>query len=336
MQLYQLHGCTVASDLPFYLPHADESLVAEMVLRRSTHCMDVGWEPKPDELLARVWIEARGVGYAAARTPEGYRLRFDDLCDFDISSDLIHVTWTLLPGRDPGLVSVLAAGTLMAFRLTMARHLVLHASAVRARGRGLAFVGASGMGKSTMATLMCAGGASLLTDDVGRITFDGGDALLSPGGIESRLRPGSVQLTELLGSLGAIRSTSDGRTAVSLPCWTDGPVALDAVVIPIPSRQQTEVELTALSPAQALILLGQFPRISGWVDTEVLDHQFNRVADLVERVPAYIVVVPWGPPFVVETGRRLLDRLGWADEMDCVDGLWSTSCDVNTLSDGSR
>lgn len=38
------------------------------------------------------------------------------------------------------------------------------------------------------------------------------------------------------------------------------------------------------------------------------------LADLVERVRAYLAVVPWGPPFVTETGRQLLDALGWADE----------------------
>ncbi|MDQ4022015.1 MAG: hypothetical protein M3257_10430 [Actinomycetota bacterium] len=63
-----------------------------------------------------------------------------------------------------------------------------------------------------------------------------------------------------------------------------------------------------------LILLGQFPRVSGWVDAEVLSQQFNLLADLVERVRAYLAVVPWGPPFVTETGRQLLDALGWADE----------------------
>jgi len=312
MHVYRLHGCTVASDLQFHLPLTAGALPPELTLRRSPHLPDVDWEPEPDELLTRVWDETRRVRYVAGRTQQGYRLRFVDLCDFDLSSDLSQATWTTAPGRDPGLAAVLAVGALMAFRLIMSGHLVLHASAVRARGRGLAFVGASGMGKSTMATLMCADGASLLTDDVARVTFDGDDALVAPGGTESRLRPAAVPLTELLGSSNATRATSDGRTAVSLPHWTDGSVPLDAVVIPMPSHQQNQLGLTALSPAQALILLGQYPRISGWVDAQILDRQFNLLADLVERVPAYLAVVPWGPPFTVETGRQLLDALGWA------------------------
>jgi len=311
MHLYRFHGATVASDLQLHVPQAGGSLAPDMVLRRAPQGMDVGWEPEPEDLLARVCDETRQVRYVAGRTQQGYRLRFVDLCEFDLSSDLSRATWTAVPGGDPGLVSVLAAGAFMAFRLTMAGHLVLHASAVRVCGRGLAFVGASGMGKSTMATLMCADGARLLTDDVARVSMDGGDALLWPGAVESRLRSAAAPLVELLGS-STTRRTSDNRTAVTLPCSTDGAVALDAVVIPKPSRDRVELEVSALSPAQALILLGRFPRIPGWVDAQILDHQFHLLADLVERVPTYLAVVPWGPPFTVGTAAGLLDAVGWS------------------------
>lgn len=313
MRLHHVYGCTIVSDLDLHLPEVDTTLRPDVTLRRLTDAIDVDWLPEPADLLAHSRDEARGTGFVAARTPQGYRLRIDGVCDFDVSCDLAEVTWKLVPGGDPGLVSVLAAGALMAFRMIMAGHLVLHASAVCARGRGLAFVGASGMGKSTMATLMCAGGATMLTDDLARIDLDGARALLSPGPVESRLRPTAVPLKELFSAPGMMRTTSDGRSAMSLPGWTDGPVALAAMVVPMPSREQTELALTAMSPAQALILLGFFPRLPGWVDTGVLDRQFNLLADVVERVPVYLAVVPWGPPFATEIGTQLLDRLGWTD-----------------------
>jgi hypothetical protein len=313
MRLHHVYGCTIASDLDLHLPEVDASLRPEVTLRRSTDTIDLGWVPEPADRLAHSRDEVRGTGFVAGRTPQGYRLRFAGLCDFDVSGDLAEVTWKLVPGGDPGLVSVLAAGALLAFRLIMAGHLVLHASAVRARGRVVAFVGASGMGKSTMATLMCAGGATMLTDDVARIDLDDARAVLSPGAVESRLRPAAVPLKELFSVPGVLRRTSDGRTAMSLPGWTNGPVVLDAVVVPLLSRNQAELALTSMSPAQALILLGYFPRLPGWVDTDVLGHQFNRLADLVERVPVYLAVVPWGPPFGTETSMQLLERLGWTD-----------------------
>jgi hypothetical protein len=308
MHLYRLQGCTVASDLQFYLPPADRRLVPDLTLRRSTEPIDLSWKPEEPDLLARAIDDRRAIRYVLARTPAGYRFRFADLCDFDISADLAKATWTLAPGGDPGVVSVVASGTLMAFRLIMSGHLVLHASAVHTHGRGLAFIGASGMGKSTMASLMCADGAALITDDVACVTFDGDKALVMPGAIESRLRPAAIQLAELFTSP-TTRLTSDGRIAVSLPRCGDDAVPLDAIVVPIPSPEKEKLELTALTGAQSLILLSQFPRIPGWVDGEGLSRQFTQLGALVERVPAYVAAVPWGPPFVVETGQQLLDAL---------------------------
>lgn len=310
MHLYRLHGCTVASDLQFYLPAADRRLVPDLTLRRSTKPVDLSWKPQDLNLLAQLVNERRAVRYVVARTPAGYRFRFVDLCDFDISADLADATWTLVLGGDAGVVSVLASGALMAFRLIMSGHLVLHASAVRTCGRGLAFIGASGMGKSTMASLMCADGAALITDDVARITIDGDNALVTPGAIESRLRPAAIQLTELFTSP-ATRHTSDGRIAVTLPRESDDLVPLEAVVVPVPSREHEKLELTALTPAQSLILLSQFPRIPGWVNGTELSRQFTLLGALVERVPAYVAAIPWGPPFAVETGQQLLDALNW-------------------------
>ena len=311
MRQYHVYGCAIASDLDLHLPEGDVSLRPEVTLRRSSEPIDVDWQAKPADLLAHSRDEVRGTGLVAARTAQGYRLRIEGLCDFDVSCDLAEVTWKVVPGGDQGLVSVLAAGALLAFRLIMAGHLVLHASAVRARGRSLAFVGASGMGKSTMATLMCAGGATMLTDDIARIDLDGDRAMLSPGAVESRLRQAVESLTGLFSMQGVVRTTSDGRSAISLSGWNNGPVILDAVVVPLPSREQGELTLTAVNPSQALILLSNFPRLPGWVDTVVLTNQFNRLADLVERVPVYLAVVPWGPPFAAETGLQLLKRLGW-------------------------
>lgn len=314
MHLYRLYGCTVASDLQFHLPAADRRLVPDLTLRRSTESVDLSWKPEESDVLARIVDERRAVRYVVARTSGGYRFRFTNLCDFDISGDLADATWTLAPGGDAGVVSVLASGTFMAFRLIMSGHLVLHASAVRTYGRGLAFIGASGMGKSTMASLMCANGAALITDDVARVTIDGDKALVTPGAIESRLRPAAVQLTELFTSP-ATRLTSDGRIAVTLPRWRGDAVPLAAIVVPVPSREHEKLELRALTRAQSLILLNQFPRIPGWVDGQGLARQFTLLGALVQRVATYVAVIPWGPPFVAETGQQLLDALSWSQPL---------------------
>lgn len=308
MRHYRLYDWVVSSDLDLHLAEVEPSRPVELAIHRRVDPLDIDWEATTPDLLVQFHDEAQQTGYVAARTPDGYRLRFTGLCEFDLSTDLAEATWALVPGRAPDLVSVLAVGALSAFRMVMAGRLVLHASAVCARRRGLAFVGASGMGKSTMATLMCSGGATLLTDDVAPVDMDGREVLLTPGGPESRLRPAASVLRE---RFDVARTTSDGRTAVTLPSWSDGPVTLDAVVIPLPSRERAEVVLAPLTPADALIVLSQFPRLPGWVDIEVLRQQFDLLADLVDRVPVYMAQVPWGPPFVGDVGDQLLEALGW-------------------------
>ncbi|MDQ7993990.1 MAG: hypothetical protein AAGC63_16635, partial [Propionicimonas sp.] len=76
-------------------------------------------------------------------------------CDFEIDSSLSEVMVCPFEDMQPGLDRVLATGTLLSIVLQLRGDCVLHASAVERDGRALAFVGQSGRGKSTMATLMC-------------------------------------------------------------------------------------------------------------------------------------------------------------------------------------
>lgn len=65
--------------------------------------------------------------------------------------------------------------------------LVLHASAVSVDGRGALFVGPSGVGKSTTAAAVHAGGHALLEDDVVVLRFDDDGPTVLPGVPQLRL-----------------------------------------------------------------------------------------------------------------------------------------------------
>ena len=312
MYTYRMHGCVVESDLDLHLPVIDADSAPAMILRQSSDLLWTASCPDQKDVIATIWNEPPGLRYYLARTPGGYRLHFDAIGEFDISADLVDVSWKMAPGQERGLISVLASGSLMAFRLSLAGHLVLHASAVRVRDRGLAFVGRCGMGKSTVATMMCGEGAELLTDDVARVDLDGLRPMLWPGCVESRLRPDATSIADDSDSRGLdVRMTGDGRTAVSLPFWDKAPVSLDAVVIPIPSRDHDELHLTEVSSAKGLAWMGRYPRIAGWTDNEMRAREFTRLAALARCVPVYIAVLPWGLPFPARIADDLLTRLGW-------------------------
>ncbi|MCA1680224.1 MAG: hypothetical protein LC777_15360, partial [Actinobacteria bacterium] len=84
--------------------------------------------------------------YSLCRDRDRTVLRYPSLCGFVGDANLTDITVHLDPGADPGLVSVLAAGTLLAVHLKLRHELVMHASAVQLDNRALAFVGSSGMG----------------------------------------------------------------------------------------------------------------------------------------------------------------------------------------------
>lgn len=302
---YRAHGLTIAAEFDLALrPDVPNGDRPDITVRWGRDRCVPPEDPR-GTLLARLATPDGTLRYALGRGPGFAVLRFPGLCDFVGDPRMAAVTVHLHPGADPALVPVLAAGALLAVHLKLRRALVLHASAVRLGDAALAFVGASGMGKSTLAALVCAGGHDLLTDDVLRVeTATGGAAAVHPGSIECRLRPAAGQLADGAPA-GAVRPTADGRLALRQPARTGEPLPLLACVVPLPHRRCDGVEVRRLPRSRALMRMLQFPRLLGWLDPESAAAEFQALADLVEQVPVFDASIPWGPPF----------RAGVADEL---------------------
>lgn len=294
---YRAHGLTIAAEFDLALrPDARGGDRPDLVVRRGPE-RPVPHDDPPGDLLARLETPDGVLRYAVGRSSDGTILRFPGLCDFVGDPRMAAVTVHLHPGADVELVPVLAAGALLAVHLKLHGSLVLHASAVHLGDAALAFVGASGMGKSTLAALVCAGGHDLLTDDVLRVeTAAGGPVRVHPGSTECRLRPAARQLAEDAPA-GAVRPTADGRLAVRQRAGTEGPLPLLACVVPLPHRRCDGVAVRRLEPPRALMRLLRFPRLVGWLDPGSAAAEFQALADLVEQVPVFEASIPWGPPF---------------------------------------
>lgn len=297
---YRAHGLRVRSTVVLPLPGdpltragrgcSAPDLVLRTGPRRPVPCTD-----PPGTLLAALDRPGGGRYYCFTRTADAVVLRYPGLCDFVGDAALRRVSVHLDPAADAGLVPVLAAGALLAVHLTLRHALVLHASAVDVDGRALAFVGASGTGKSTLAAALGRAGHPLVSDDVLRV--EPGDVpRVHAGSTETRLRPAARALADDAPP-GAVRATADGRLALALPVRTAGPLPLAACVLPAPNRTASEVAVRPLSPAGALVRLVQFPRVVGWREPETAAAQFQALADLVQVVPVVQASIPWGPPF---------------------------------------
>jgi len=296
-----LYGLRIDSEIP--LPQARRAGgdgVADLEVRWGpAMATDLG---RPQGELVAEDAVSETAWYRFVRRPDGsYHLRYASVCDFLVTADLGHAVAHPVAGVDLDLVSTLAAGALPAFVLTLRGDAVLHASAVDVGGRAVAFIGPSGTGKSTIATLCCAQGARLVTDDVLRLAVGQGTHDDRPrcylGAAELRLRRSVAELGDSLGEEVAVRRTGDDRDAVTPVAAEEELLPLDVIVIPQPDRDAARPRLTRLDPVPALLALAACPRLPGWTDPASQAAQFQQLAVVAERVPIYVGSVPWGPPF---------------------------------------
>jgi hypothetical protein len=287
MPTYRAHGLVIESDVELPLPPSPPA-PPDVVLRRREN-REVPHERPPGDRLAEVGRPDRTIFYTLARDASHTVLRYPNLCDFVGDASFEHIDVHLHPEADEGLLPVLIAGALLAIHLMLRQELVLHASAVQVEGRALAFVGRSGMGKSTLATALCAKGYPLVSDDLLRVDAT---LLTYPGATETRLRDSARPLAN-----GTAYETADGRLAVRPSDVVTDPLPLAACVIPQPSRDVTEVSTRRLRPAEALLRLSSYPRVLGWTDQPTMAVTFQALGDLVEQIPVLEARIPWGLPF---------------------------------------
>lgn len=111
-----------------------------------------------------VWTEFR-------RSGDGYHLRFPGYADYTIDATGREVHAWPVPGAAEATVLHLHHNQVLPLALSRQRRLVLHASAVElpatagADAGAVAFLGASGLGKSTLAASFAMSGCRFLTDD---------------------------------------------------------------------------------------------------------------------------------------------------------------------------
>ncbi len=136
--------------------------------------------------------EARAKGSEFKVTPEGDYLLSDDVATLLIKGGR-EIIVNPVPGADEHTLRVTIVGPGLATLLHQRGYLLLHATTVARGEAGIALVGTSGQGKSTLAMGLHAQAYAVMTDDLTAITIDdSGRAMVFPGVPRLKLWPDSV------------------------------------------------------------------------------------------------------------------------------------------------
>lgn len=316
--LYECSGLRISSAVPLYAP-----LLIGVDVEEADLTIELGesrtlpFERPSTDLVAELITDGHP-RYTICRVDGGYVCRIMSVADFVIDADLSTVTCHPAIGGPTNVIPIVITGTIVAFVLAMGGRCVLHGSAVEMEGNALAFVGESGQGKSTMAAIFCAAGASLVTDDVLPLEImsaaDGSDVVhCLPSANEIRLREKASSLAYRFDRNTARRLTADERLAVAPLATALDRIPLAAVVLPRPDRGHSQASARLLPRAEASFWLNRCQRIEGWRDREYLRRQFVDIGRLASVVPVYEVSVPWGPPFADSLFEGVLHACGLDD-----------------------
>jgi hypothetical protein len=281
-----VHGLAIASEVALSEPETARATAPDLTVR-------IG-EPRHVELAATARILHRAVGdqviYEAAPRGAGWTVQAPGVASFDVDgTEMCAHCDAAAPA--PDVLPLLLAGTGLSFFLLINDQFCLHASAVEVDGRGVAFAGASGRGKTTLAALACAAGYPLFGDDLLRVQADRGTTIAHRGSSEIRLRESAIELADLIP--GERRVTVDARTAVRPTRSEADALPLAAIVLPRPDRAVHQVHMRRLRAADAFAGLAECPRLVGWTHAGVLGNEFDHLVQLADRVPVIEARIPW-------------------------------------------
>ena len=225
---------------------------------------------------------------SVARCEGGFLLRYPDLADFRISCGLSHLTIYPVPGVRQNSLRHLLLDSALPHVLGQQGDVILHASAVcSSSGRGIAFAGDSGWGKSTLAAGLQDRGFNLISDDClklsvsdktlfGQAAYAG--ARLWPDAID-RLFPGRD------GGERVMHSSPKQRIALSHAA-NDRPVELHHLVLVQPplgekERITKDVSLSPRSDAKILTDLIARCYLLDLENRQAVSHQFRSMGTVV-------------------------------------------------------
>lgn len=324
MTRYSLYGITLASNRAFITPLAPAMSAVDLTFT----CLDmapfvVDWanqqplcsSPYHNDAGESIWQFYRLADCAVVRCP--------NIADFYLwpAQILCHRCPVAPEERlaQEHWLEIRLLGTVLAFWLEQRNSPVLHAAAVASPQGAIAFLGDSGSGKSTLASTFVGAGYPLLTDDNLAIRQQGDTFWALPGYPQMRMWPetatyaiGAYEKLPLLYPAGEKRRLRIGPESFGQFYTT--PQRMAVCYVPErrdPASDGSQVEIRALSPAQALYTLVQQAFLFE-ANQRLGDHQ-RRLAfwsHFVRQTPVKQLLYPDGFAALADVRQAILANLG--------------------------
>jgi hypothetical protein len=306
MNSYQVFGGVLRSELEF--PELDVAVRGE-----PDWTLGVTTAPAPDVAECVPLGEDRvdlGVMVRSLRTPDGFRLVYDDTGVFDVTDHGRAIRWYRPAGADAEAGRLDVLGRVLALALHASGWLSLHGSAVALSEGAIAFLAPKGNGKSTLAFALMRAGAALMTDDT-VVVGAGRPATVRPGVQSVRLFRDSA---DWLSAPTPIPGSSDikatfGQLSEDARRMTRAPLAALYLLESVPAG-------TLAEPAERELLQGPMAVFSLLAQTKIgtllsgveAPAVFDAVATLADGTPVYKLRVTRD----YERLQDVVDRLmGW-------------------------
>ena len=228
------------------------------------------------------------------RTGQGFLVRFPGLADFEVSADGQRVACVPSSGTSQATVDHLYHNQVLPLAMSLQGKLVFHASAVEVADQAVVFLGESGRGKSTLASLFAVNGNPFLTDDALVLEKCGDRFFALPSHPSIRLWQDSrdVLLSGHPHVAPPVEYTSKERFLAGdkLMCCREPKPVLAAYVLG--DGKTDALSINRLSEADAFIAWVRHTFILDVDNQTRIGDNFNRTVLLATRVPSYCLDYP--------------------------------------------
>ena len=258
----------------------------------------------------RVWKLPDGKLWTSAyRVKAEYLLRFPDFADFWINFDGSAVRCWPVPGVSVNTYRHLYLNQVLPLALSKQGQLVFHASAVESSGYGLAFVGQSGMGKSTLAASFSTNGHRLLTDDVLHLIEVENGYQIQPSDQSVRLWSDSqAELINHKPHLAPLPMYTSKTKFLADDVIRFHDKALSLGPIYFLGKSAADIRLKPITGQEAMIALVKHMFLLDTIDRQMMKDQFNRISDMVSSLPLYLLAFPRRYDILPEVRQGIIDH----------------------------